>query len=255
MDLQIPTSTLVGFSLALVRATAFIAICPPFNSPAVPVRVRVGLATGIALAIAGPLGASAAPDVLEIGPYLFALLTQALAGVAFGFCIYVLFAAVQGAGELIDLQIGFSLGAVLDPLSGVNAAPIGRFHQVLAIGILFAINGHVLVIRGFLRSVEAVPSGTIDFESFGTELIGLLRTFMIAIVEIGLPVLAALFLTEVALGLIGKAAPQLNVLVIGFAAKTFVAIVLLALTVALLPTQMESLLMQSIRAGARAFSG
>ena len=255
MDLQIPTSTLIGFSLALVRATAFIAICPPFNSPAVPVRVRVGLATGIALAIAGPLGASAAPDVLEIGPYLFALLTQALAGVAFGFCIYVLFAAVQGAGELIDLQIGFSLGAVLDPLSGVNAAPIGRFHQVLAVGILFAINGHVLVIRGFLRSVEAVPSGTIDFESFGTELVGLLRTFMIAIVEIGLPVLAALFLTEVALGLIGKAAPQLNVLVIGFAAKTFVAIVLLALTVALLPTQMESLLMQSIRAGARVFSG
>ena len=238
MDLQIPTSTLVGFSLALVRATAFIAICPPFNSPAVPVRVRVGLATGIALAIAGPLGASAAPNVLEIGPYLFALLTQALAGVAFGFCIYVLFAAVQGAGELIDLQIGFSLGAVLDPLSGVNAAPIGRFHQVLAIGILFAINGHVLVIRGFLRSVEAVPSGTIDFESFGTELIGLLRTFMIAIVEIGLPVLAALFLTEVSLGLIGKAAPQLNVLVIGFAAKTFVAIGLLALTVALLRIQM-----------------
>lgn len=255
MDLQIPTSTLVGFSLALVRAAAFIAICPPFNSPAVSVRVRVGLATGIALAIAGPLGASAAPDVLEIGPFLFALLTQALAGVAFGFCIYVLFAAVQGAGELIDLQIGFSLGAVLDPLSGVNAAPIGRFHQVLAVGILFAINGHVLVIRGFLRSVEAVPSGTIDFESFGTELVGLLRTFMIAIVEIGLPVLAALFLTEVALGLIGKAAPQLNVLVIGFAAKTFVAIVLLVLTVALLPTQMESLLMQSIRAGARVFSG
>jgi len=255
MDLQIPTSTLVGFSLALVRATAFIAICPPFNSPAVSVRVRVGLATGIALAIAGPLGASAAPDVLEIGPFLFALLTQALAGVAFGFCIYVLFAAVQGAGELIDLQIGFSLGAVLDPLSGVNAAPIGRFHQVLAVGILFAINGHVLVIRGFLRSVEAVPSGKIDFETFGTEIVGLLRTFMIAIVEIGLPVLAALFLTEVALGLIGKAAPQLNVLVIGFAAKTFVAIVLLALTVALLPTQMESLLMQSIRAGARVFSG
>jgi len=255
MDLQIPTSTLIGFSLGLVRAAAFIAICPPFNSPAVSPRVRVGMATGIALALAGPLGASAAPDVLEIGPFLFALLTQALAGVAFGFCIYVLFAAVQGAGELIDLQIGFSLGAVLDPLSGVNAAPIGRFHQVLAVGILFAINGHVLVIRGFLRSVEAVPSGTIDLAAFGTELIGLLGTFMIAVVEIGLPVLAALFLTEVALGLIGKAAPQLNVLVIGFGAKTFVAIVLLALTVALVPAQLESLLMHSIRAGARSFGG
>ena len=72
---------------------------------------------------------------------------------------------------------------------------------------------------------------------------------MIAIIEIGLPVLAALFLTEVSLGLIGKAAPQLNVLVIGFAAKTFVAIVLLALTVALVPAQIESLLTQSMRAG------
>ena len=169
--------------------------------------------------------------------------------------LYLLFSAIQGAGELIDLQVGFSLGAVLDPLSGNNASPIGRFHQLLALTMMFAINGHVLVVRGFLRSVEAVPTGEIDLGVLAGELVGLLGTFLTAAVEIGLPVLAALFCTEIALGLLGKAAPQLNILVLGFAAKTFVAVTLLGLTLTALPETTESLIGQAVRAGARAFTG
>jgi len=253
MEISLPAAQLVGFCLALVRTTAWISICPPFNSPAVPRRVRVGLATAISFAIAGQLA-----DVttsLELGPFIVALIVQALAGLALGFSVYILFAAIQAAGELIDLQVGFSLGAVLDPLSGNNAAPIGRFHQLLAVTMVFAINGHVMVVRGFLRSVEAVPTGEVDLEVLASELVGLLGTFFAAAVEIGLPVLAALFCTEIALGLLGKAAPQLNILVLGFAAKTFVAIMLLGMTLFALPETTESLLGQAIRAGARAFGG
>src|SRR5690606_8969186 len=107
---------------------------------------------------------------------------------------------------------------------------------------LFAINGHVLVVQGFLRSVEAVPLGQIDLSVLAAELSGLVATFFAATIEIGLPVLAALFCTEVALGLLGKAAPQLNILVLGFGAKTVVALVLLGLTLTMLPEATESLL-------------
>lgn len=258
MEVAIPVSQLVGFAMALVRTTAWISICPPFNSPSIPKRVRVALATAISFAIAGQIGAhtdALSAGGLSTGPFVIALLTQALAGLALGFSVFILFAAIQAAGELIDLQVGFSLGAVLDPLSGVSAAPIGRFHQLLAIAILFAINGHVLVVRGYLRSVEAVPLGQVDLGELSRSLLELLRVMLIASVEIGLPVLAALFCTEVTLGLLGKAAPQMNILVLGFAAKTMVALMLLSMTLFLLPETTESLLMRGIRAGAQAFGG
>lgn len=253
MEVSVPAAQLVGFTLALVRTTAWITICPPFNSPAIPRRVRVGLATAIAFAIAGRLGE--VTTTLALGPFVVTLLAQVLAGLALGFAVYVLFSAIQAAGELIDLQVGFSLGAVLDPLSGNSAAPIGRFHQLMAITLMFALNGHVLVVSGFLRSVEAVPMGTVDIAVLAEELVGLLGVFMIAAVEIALPVLAALFCAEIALGLLGKAAPQLNILVLGFAAKTLVAVLLLGMTLLSLPETAESLIGQGIRAGARAFGG
>lgn len=253
MEIDLPIATLTGFSLALVRTTAWITFCPPFNSPAVPVRIRVALATAIAFVVAPHVGSSVAS--LALGPFIISLMMQALAGFALGFAVYVLFSTIQAAGELIDLQVGFSLGQVLDPLSGTSAAPIGRFHQLLAIAIVFAINGHVLVVRGYLRSVEAVPSGRVDLAVLGEQFTDLLSMFLVATLEIGLPVLAALFCTEVALGLLGKVAPQLNILVVGFAAKTFVALMLLGLTLTLLPETTESLLGRAVRIAGRAYGG
>lgn len=253
MNLEVSAATLVGFCAALVRTTSWISICPPFNSPAVPARVRVGLATAVSFVLAARLGA--AIDDLSLGAFVVTLLMQAVAGLALGFAVYMLFAAIQAAGDLMDLQVGFSLGQVLDPLSGAMAAPLGRFHQLLALVLLFAIDGHILVMQGFLRSVEAVPMGTLDLALVASEFVDLLVAFTIAAVEIGLPVLAALFCTEVALGLLGKAAPQLNILVIGFAAKTFVAFALLGLTLVLLPETLESLLGQAVRSVGRMYGG
>ena len=154
---------------------------------------------------------------------------------------------------MLDMQIGYSLGAVLDPLSGVSAAPISRFHQLMATVLLFTINGHVLIVRGFTRSVEAVPSGRVSIARFADQIVHVVATYFAAAVEIALPITAALFLAEVALGLVGKAAPALNVMVIGFAVKTFVALGLLGITLSLLPETSESLITQAVRAASRAF--
>ncbi|WP_420452499.1 flagellar biosynthetic protein FliR [Ilumatobacter sp.] len=254
MDLSLPTSTVAGFFFALVRTTAWVSICPPFSSPTVPRRIRVGLATAISFTIASTIGGDHVQS-LELGPFVVAVLTQVLAGLTLGFVVSFIFSAIQSAGDLIDLQIGFSLGAVLDPLSGTSASPVARLHQLLALTILFTIDGHVMIVRGYLRSVEAVPLGTLDLGELGSELLGLLSIFLAAAVEIGLPVLAALFLAEIALGLLGKAAPQMNILVLGFAAKSFIAITLLAITLVLLPETVESLLGRGIRIAGRALGG
>ena len=100
-----------------------------------------------------------------------------------------------------------------------------------------------------------MPSGRVDLAVLGEQCTDLLSMFLVATLEIGLPVLAALFCTEVALGLLGKVAPQLNILVVGFAAKTFVALMLLGLTLALLPETTESLLGRAVRTAGRAYGG
>lgn len=254
MDLSIPAPQLMGFALALIRTTAWITICPPFNSPAVPKRIRVGLATAISLLLAGKVSESVDVNA-STGEFFLLALAQVAAGLGLGFIVFMLFGVIQAAGELIDLQVGFALGAVLDPLTGTSAAPIGRFHQLLAVTILFAIDGHTLVVRGYMRSVEAVPLGGIDLGALVQEMIELFAAFMVAAVEIGLPVLAALFLAEISLGLLGKAAPQMNILVIGFAAKTFIAFGLLSVTVVALPNTVESMLVRSFRSISNVFGG
>ncbi len=254
MNLSIPETQLMGFALALVRTTAWIAICPPFNSPAIPRRVRVGLATAISLLLASQISDSITTR-LGTGEFLMAALAQIIAGLALGFAVFILLSAIQSAGELIDLQVGFALGAVLDPLTGTSAAPIGRFHQLLAVTILFAIDGHTAVVRGYLRSVEAVPLGGVDLGQLAQEMLGLLTVFLISAVEIALPVLAALFVAEIALGFLGKAAPQMNILVIGFAAKSFIAFVLLAITIVSIPDTAESLLGRAVSAVGGAIGG
>lgn len=254
MEVAVPVSALVGFCAALVRTTAWVIVCPPFNAPSVPMRIRVGLATAIAFVTADDIGrAGAGLAGIGTGEFLIALLVQALAGLALGFAVYMLFSAIQAAGDLIDLQVGFSMAAVLDPLSGAMSSPIGRLHQMLALVLLFTFDGHVMVVSGFLRSVEAVPDGRIDLGVLGEELTGLLAAFAIAAVEIAFPVLAALFCAEVALGLLGKAAPQLNIFVLGFAAKTMVAIMLVGVTLVLLPETTESVLGRAVASVARAF--
>ena len=253
MELQIDPVVLLGFSAALVRATAWVVVCPPFNSPAVPLRVRAGLAVAIAVVLARRIG-EAGVDTGTVG-FVGELLAQAAAGLVMGLLVMVVFAALQAAGELIDLQVGFSLGGVIDPMSGNMAAPIGRFYQLIGIVVLFAIDGHVLVTRAFLRSVELAPGGGIDLGLAADGMVDAVSSLLVSALEISLPVLAALFAAEVALGLLGKAAPQLNILVIGFAVKTLIAFTLLAGTLFLLPGATESLLGRAVTSGLRIVVG
>ncbi len=253
MRLLVDPSSLVGFCLVLVRAGAWVTVCPPFNSPAIPVRVRAGLAVAMSFALAGHVGPRVG-DLSTVG-LVGALAAQILAGFVLGLFVLVIFTAVQSAGELIDLQVGFSLGGVIDPLSGNMSTPIGRLHQVLGVAILFAINGHVLVVRAFVQSVEAAPLGQVDTNRLVESLVKLIGIHLAAAIEIALPVLAALFCAEVAMGFLGKAAPQLNILVLGFGVKTMLAFGLLMGTLMLLPESVESLLGRSIRALTGVFTG
>src|SRR5436190_2062119 len=196
-------------SLALVRATAWIFVSPPFNTRTVPAIVKGGLAAALALA--------AVPHVrdshvsLATAPFVGALVTQAVVGVALGMLALLLVNAVATAGSLIDIFAGYSLAAVYDPLADHSAAIFGRFYQLVAVTLLFATNGHLVLVNGFFRSFDAVPVSGLAAGDLADVLTKNLGVFLIAALEVAGPVLACLFLSELTLGLLAKAAPSLNV--------------------------------------------
>lgn len=237
---------LVGFLLALVRASAWLVLVPPFGTRAIPVQVKIGLAAGLALPVASKLAEN--PPAPEVVPLVGAIVAQVGIGVALGFLVYLFFAAVQSAGELIDVFGGFTVAPAYDPLSNAQSSTFGRFYQLLATTLLFATNGHLLLVRGFLTSFDAVSANP-TLDDFSEGFIDAFGTFFLAAIEIAAPLLAALFLAEVALGLLSKAAPQMNVFLVGFPVKIILSLALVGLALPLMPGAVSSLVEGAIKAG------
>lgn len=244
---------ITGFVLVLVRAIAWIIVTPPFSVKAIPAQVKLGLAAAIALAVGPGMATESVP--LETVPLVGAVLTQVAVGLMLGFLTMMLISAVQAAGELIDMFSGFSVSSAFNPLSNSQTSVFGRFYYLLALTLLFAVNGHMLLIRGFMTSFDAVPLSGIAMTDLSSVFIDTFGQFILAAVEIAAPMLAVLFLAEVALGLLSRAAPQMNIFALGFTLKIMVALGLAGLAIPMLPSAVTSLAENAVRSGGSALQG
>ncbi len=237
MKIQFETWYLLAFSVSLLRAWGFLLIAPPFANQSLPGRVRVALS--VVFAFAGTKR-SAVAGVVTSSDFIEALVLNLLLGFVLGFLLYMLFSAIGIAGELIDGAIGYSSAQALDPTTGVSAGLISRMYNLVASTLLFASGGYVFIVRGFVRSGDVLT--TFDTKNIAQTALATMAVMMVAAFEIALPVVAALLCAEIALALLGKAAPQLNVFQLGFAVKIFVGLSLLGVVVVALPSQTEALL-------------
>ena len=238
MELSVPT--LLAVLLATVRASAWLVVAPPFSSKAIPSLVKVAIALGLALAVAPSLAAQAPPP--KTSAVLVAALFQVAVGLSLGFLAQMLLAAVQAAGELIDLFSGFTLASLYDPLSNNSSSMFGRVHQLVAVTLLFALNGHLLLIRGFLTSFEVMPLHPVSLGALASQMSANLGAFFVAALEVAAPVVIVLFLAELALGLLSRAVPSLNVFAMSFPVKILLTLVLAGRAMALLPGVVSALL-------------
>ncbi|RBY74359.1 flagellar biosynthetic protein FliR [Geodermatophilus sp. TF02-6] len=247
MDLQVPAVTLAALLLGTARATGFVLLAPPFNSRSIPAPVKGALAMALSVALL----TRTAPDLPEptAGFLVVGAVTEVVIGAALGFVVQVLFAAVQYAGDLIDVTGGFSLQPAYDPLSMTTSSSIGRLHHLLATTLLFTSGGHLLIVRGFATSYEGLPvGGSFPADQFGQVLLTAFSMMFLAALQIAGPMVAVLLLADVALALLSRAAPALNVFAIGFPVKITLTLALLGLTFPLLPPALDTLLEQATRA-------
>ena len=221
-----------AFLLIACRVGAILMIVPIFGGRSVPATVKIALALLLSL-IMLPLasrGITALPETMP--EYLALVARELLIGAIVGFAVLIVFNALQAAGHIVGLQMGFSLANVVNPLTADHASLIDQFYSLMAALIFFSINGHHALITAIQQTFDLVPIGrsVVTLPPAGVLLPWGREIFAVAS-RISLPVVAALLLSDVALAVIARSVPQLNVFVVGMPAKIAVGFIVLAITV------------------------
>lgn len=247
MNFQIPEATLAALLLGSCRAAGFILLAPPFNSKALPVVARTTLGMAFALILLPHLQ----DDIHQVTFSFLAVtaVTEVLIGAALGYVVQLLFTAVQTAGNLLDTSGGFTLQPSMDPLSMNAAGPIGQMHTLVATTLLFTSGGYLLLVRGLVSSYDALPLGAhLDTHHLAKVLITAVSMMFLSALQIAGPLVAVMLLADVALGILSRAAPALNVFSIGFPVKVMLSLALLGLAYPLLSPAVHTLLTQALHA-------
>jgi flagellar biosynthetic protein FliR len=247
MNWNVPIAELLAIMLGAARTGAWMAISPPFNSRLIPAQVKVLLSIGLTLPLA-PYLRGTVPS-LETADLIASAALQVFVGAALGFVTALLFSAVQAAGDMLDLFGGFTLAMAYDPMSQNQSSVFGRFYNLVAVTILFASEGHQLILRGFLQSFRTMPLNlTFSLETFSRLLLQGVGEMFLSALQIAGPLIAVLFLTDVAFGLLNRVAPALNAFQLGFPAKIFLLMTLSGLAIGVLPRVVETLVDKAVSA-------
>ncbi len=240
-----------GFFLILIRMTGMLVSAPLLSHRAIPAWTRIGFAFFFALVLL-PLQKDTLPaPPSQLGTVAAAVLSETLFGLALGLTMQLVFIGVQMGSHLLGLQMGFGLGAVYDPISGAQFGALDQFYAVLVTLIFFTVNGHHLVIQAMAETLKGMPLGTFNPITLQADAIaGLAAGLLVTAVRVAMPVVAALFLTDVAMGFVARVMPQANVMIMGTPVKVGVGLVVL---MAALPA--TAALMNGVIAGPLSGSG
>ena len=211
------------FLLMLTRMTGLFILAPFFGGLNVPQTIRVGASVAFSFAIF--------PVVDGLGA-VAAVVRELFIGWLIGFVAYVSFAAINMAGKLMDMQVGFSIVNVMDPTSGQQIPLIGSFLYNLGLIVFVVTNGHHMLISALVESFRSVPLLAMNPD---LSLVELVARFTVGIfstgVQIAIPVTFAVLMTNVGLGILARTMPQLNIFVVGVPMHIIVGLGVLSIVI------------------------
>jgi flagellar biosynthetic protein FliR len=234
-----------------LRILAVFTAAPVLSSRAFPMRAKVGLAFLVAFAAQPSI-----PDqgtVSMLGPDALGTVVQQLGiGLAIGFTVRLVFAAFELAGQVVGFQMGLGFAAFFDPSSSAQSSAMGRMYANLAALLFVVLNGHLLLIMAVVHSFNAFPVQQNFLQALATMQLHTLGANLFASAFwISLPVVAMLMFANLALGIVSRVAPQMNIYAIGFPVTLVVGLVGVAATMPMLEKPFSSLMEQMLEMFAR----
>jgi len=228
MDLRADSNFLLSVMLVSIRIGAVLLLTPLFAVGEVPLRIRVLLALGLSVVLvaAVPFEAAAAPQ--SVGGVVQAAGLEVVTGGLLAFGVMAPFAALSFGGRVLDFQLGFGVASLVDPATRDEAPLLGTLLQMLGVTTFFLLDGHHLLVRGLVASLERIPPGTALAELDGARLVahfGLLFSFGVVAVA---PVLVTLLLLDVGMAVAARTMPQVNMFILGIPIKVLVGLTVFA---------------------------
>lgn len=236
MNVALGYDLLTAFLLVFIRIATFFVVAPPFAGQHFNVRARTTAAFAIAVAVAPVVRPRVTANYWEsLVPFVGAVGFQILAGLTLGFVVRLLFSAFQAAGNYVDMTGGFAMASMFDPVAGTQSSVIGRFTNLLATALLFSSGGHLVMLAGLLDSFDLQMTKAPDTGALAQAMIHDFGQMIASALQIAAPVLAVLFLADLALGLVSRAVPSMNVFQLSFPIKLILTLTLSAVFILVFP--------------------
>jgi flagellar biosynthesis protein FliR len=226
--LNLPIDLIYRYLFILVRVASLLFAIPFFESQNVPILVKTGLAMAVAWLLLPQVQGQ--PPSLDAAPVAFALglVSELAIGLIIGFMLQLVFVGVQLAGEFAGFQMGFAIANVVDPASSMQIPMLSQFLNLFALMIFLSLDMHYYFIKALVDGFRIIPFWGARFDGNLFNLITqtVSNAFVIA-VKIGAPVMVSLLLTSVALGLIARTVPQMQIFIVAMPVKIILGLLFL----------------------------
>ena len=233
------------FIWPFIRVSGFMLAIPVFGTRVVSPRIRIGLTSLIALAVAPMLPPMPLVDLLSLKAYVMAA-EQLLIGVSMAFMMQILFQIFILAGQMIAMQMGLGFASMVDPSNGIFVAIISQFYLTLTTLIFLAMNGHLIAIEILVESFYVMPIST-EWQLDGFFDVATAGTWMFAsALFVALPAVAAILVVNFAFGVMTRAAPQMNIFSIGFPFTMLIGLIIMWFGLSGFLPQYERLVAESL---------
>lgn len=251
--IEIPLIAIITGALTIsVRLSGLMLFAPFFGSVAIPLRIKAVLVLALTIVLYPAVGSSIGPRALAEWPLL--VFTEFLVGAGIGIATNVVFEAVQLSGQVLGIQMGYSLVNILDPQTQVDTPVVSMFYQSIVMLLFLQMDVHLWLLRAIGKSFVYLPPGSAHISSLFT--MAILKTvgevFSLG-VQIAAPVLSATLAADIILGLLGKAAPQMPLMLLGPAIKSLLGVGILIGTLRYWPDLFHRLFMDTVTNGERIF--
>ncbi len=220
------------FTLVLGRIGGLVATAPLLSSQAAPVRVRALLAVALSMLVTPLYQAPAAVQQLSLPGFAQMILGEVLIGLLLGLGVTILLSGVQLTGQIVAQMSGMAIGDVFNPALDNNVSIFTQLFYFVTLALFVAIGGHRMTLEALIQTFEWAPPGEAHLgDSYAEAFIALAsQSFQLGVRGAG-PLLIALFLSTVVLGLISRTLPQINTIVIGFGLNSMLTLGVMFLSI------------------------
>lgn len=234
--MEIPVPHILGALLIIgIRVSGLMLFAPFFSNAVIPARVKAVFVIAIT-AVLYPVFAPRL-QTLDLSKWPAIVASETVLGLAIGVSTYVVFEGCQIAGQMLSIQMGYSLVNILDPNTQVQSTIVAFFHQSMALLIFLSLDVHHWILRAVAHSFDYLPPGTVTLNPMFAKAVLHEGAVVLELgIQIAAPVLAATLLMDLVLGLMGKASPQMPLMLLGPAVKSMLGVIVLTVTIGYWPS-------------------